>query len=289
MVFLNQYSYLTFLLASPFSLPTQWLGMLFLTYLSGTVASSLSGAPPLGRAALLLVGIALMALGSALLLGGSLGAILSGLLISSFGFSLPTPAPAPGSASTWSTTGRSPRRSIWWVTIWEPVWGLYLHPFWEQGARGLVLGIELVLVITAGLSLWLGHLKDAPPAPASAIPDAISAMKRGRSSGPVSSSLVVVAGRHRHHGAAHQLFFNHLGQGAQMKFDLPRGQHHRHVRIALITQVAGFEGHFGMGRQQGLQRRYHQFDMFQPSLVATTGLGAASSMQGTMPSAWSTG
>ncbi len=36
MVFLNQYSYLTFLLASPpFSLPTQWLGMLFLTYLSG--------------------------------------------------------------------------------------------------------------------------------------------------------------------------------------------------------------------------------------------------------------
>uniref|UniRef100_UPI00248EB8FE MFS transporter n=1 Tax=Aeromonas taiwanensis TaxID=633417 RepID=UPI00248EB8FE len=44
MVFLNQYSYLTFLLAkAPFSLPTQWLGMLFLTYLTGTLASSLSG------------------------------------------------------------------------------------------------------------------------------------------------------------------------------------------------------------------------------------------------------
>lgn len=38
--------------------------------------------------------------------------------------------------------------------------GLYLHPFWEQGGLwGLVLGIELVLMITAGLSLWLGHLK----------------------------------------------------------------------------------------------------------------------------------
>ncbi len=58
-----------------------------------------------------------------------------------------------------------------------------------------------------------------------------------------------------------------------MKFDLPRGQHHRHVRIALIAQVAGFEGHLGMGRQQGVQRRHHQFDMFQPSLVAATRFG----------------
>ena len=59
MVFLNQYSYLTFLLAKdPFSLPTQWLGMLFLTYLSGTVASSLSGrcAHRWGAQRLLLVG-----------------------------------------------------------------------------------------------------------------------------------------------------------------------------------------------------------------------------------------
>ncbi|MGL5286782.1 MAG: MFS transporter, partial [Aeromonas sp.] len=40
MVFLNQYSYLTFLLSqAPFSLPAQWLGLLFLTYLPGTLAS----------------------------------------------------------------------------------------------------------------------------------------------------------------------------------------------------------------------------------------------------------
>lgn len=33
------------------------------------------------------------------------------------------------------------------------------------GLGGLVLGIELVLVITAGLSLWLGHLKGRPARP----------------------------------------------------------------------------------------------------------------------------
>ncbi|MGE6268878.1 MFS transporter, partial [Aeromonas media] len=32
--------------------------------------------------------------------------------------------------------------------------------FWERGGLwGLVLGIELVLCVTAALSLWLGHLK----------------------------------------------------------------------------------------------------------------------------------
>ena len=36
---------------------------------------------------------------------------------------------------------------------------------WPLLAAGLVLGIELLLVITAGLSLWLGHLKGRPARP----------------------------------------------------------------------------------------------------------------------------
>jgi len=164
MVFLNQYSYLTFLLAkAPFSLPTQWLGMLFLTYLSGTVASSLSGrcAHRWGAQRLLLAGISLMALGSALLLHGSLAAILTGLLISSFGFFL-----AHACASAWVGQhvehNRALASSLYLVGYYlgASLGGLYLHPFWERGGLGgLVLGIELVLVITAGLSLWLGYLK----------------------------------------------------------------------------------------------------------------------------------
>ena len=164
MVFLNQYSYLTFLLAkAPFSLPTQWLGMLFLTYLTGTVASSLSGrgAHRWGAQRLLLAGIALMALGSLALLQGSLVAIIGGLLVSSFGFFL-----AHACASAWVGQhvehNRALASSLYLVGYYlgASLGGLYLHPFWEQGGLwGLVLGIELVLMITAGLSLWLGHLK----------------------------------------------------------------------------------------------------------------------------------
>ncbi|MGL4714994.1 MAG: MFS transporter [Aeromonas sp.] len=170
MVFLNQFSYLTFLLAKPpFSVPTQWLGMLFLTYLSGTVASSLSGrfANRWGAQRMLLVGIALMALGSLWLLQGSLLGILCGLLVSSFGFFL-----AHACASAWVghhvEHNRALASSLYLVAYYlgASLGGLYLHPFWEQGELGgLVMGIELVLILTAGLSLWLGRLKQRSQSP----------------------------------------------------------------------------------------------------------------------------
>ncbi|HPQ97307.1 MAG TPA: MFS transporter [Thiolinea sp.] len=44
MAFITQYSYITFVLvAEPYQLSSRFLGLLFLTYLSGTLASSLSG------------------------------------------------------------------------------------------------------------------------------------------------------------------------------------------------------------------------------------------------------
>ena len=68
MIFLNQYSYITFVLAAaPYYLSPHALGLLFLTYLSGTVAAAFSGrithyfSAPVG-----------MALGILLLMGGSL-------------------------------------------------------------------------------------------------------------------------------------------------------------------------------------------------------------------------
>ncbi|MFM4823817.1 MFS transporter [Aeromonas bivalvium] len=164
MVFLNQFSYLTFLLsAEPFSLPPQWLGMLFLTYLSGTLASSISGrcAQHLGAERLLLVGIALMALGALLLLGANLAAILAGLLVSSFGFFL-----AHACASAWVgqhvTHDRALASSLYLVAYYlgASLGGFYLHPFWVEGQlAGMVLGIELVLLVTAALSLWLARQK----------------------------------------------------------------------------------------------------------------------------------
>ena len=98
MVFLNQYSYLTFLLASPLLLayPMARHAVSDLSVGDGGLLPQRPLRHRWGAQRLLLVGIALMALGSALLLGGSLGAILSGLLISSFGFFL-----AHACASAW--------------------------------------------------------------------------------------------------------------------------------------------------------------------------------------------
>ena len=43
-IFVNQYTYATFLLSQePYSLSASWLGMLFLTYLSGTMGAAFSG------------------------------------------------------------------------------------------------------------------------------------------------------------------------------------------------------------------------------------------------------
>lgn len=116
---------------------------------------------------MLLVGIALMAIGSLWLLQGSLLGILSGLLISSFGFFL-----AHACASAWVghhvEHNRALASSLYLVAYYlgASLGGLYLHPFWEQGELGgLVMGIELVLILTAGLSLWLGRLKQRSQSP----------------------------------------------------------------------------------------------------------------------------
>src|SRR5690606_33356097 len=88
------------------------------------VASSLSGrcAHRWGAQRLLLAGISLMALGSALLLHGSLAAILTGLLISSFGFFL-----AHACASAWVGQhvehNRALASSLYLVgIIWAQAW-----------------------------------------------------------------------------------------------------------------------------------------------------------------------
>ena len=170
MVFLNQYSYLTFMLSQPpFSLPTQWLGLLFLTYLSGTLASSLSGRinRQLGTAHTMAGGIIIMISGALLLLLGSLAGILGGLLVASFGFFL-----THASASSWVgqhvREHRAIASSLYLIAYYlgASLGGLYLHPFWEWGGlRGMVIGMVLVLLLTLGSSLFLGRYK--PEAPAS--------------------------------------------------------------------------------------------------------------------------
>ena len=89
------------------------------------------------------------------------------MLISSFGFFL-----AHACASAWVghhvEHNRALASSLYLVAYYlgASLGGLYLHPFWEQGELGgLVMGIELVLILTAGLSLWLGRLKQRSQSP----------------------------------------------------------------------------------------------------------------------------
>lgn len=168
-IFVNQYSYITFVLAdAPYNLPASLLGMLFLTYLGGTVGSSLSGkaGQRWSQPACMAAGILILMAGSVLTLFDSLGMIILGFLINSFGFFF-----AHSSASSWvsqnADRARASASSLYLLFYYSgaSAGGFYLQPFWEwQAWPGVVVGSWLVLLVTLGLSLWLRALKRAADA-----------------------------------------------------------------------------------------------------------------------------
>jgi len=87
--FVALYNYLGFRLTEPpYSLPHTVVGLLFLAYLAGTVASPVAGtlASRFGRLPVLLVSSAVMAAGTTLTLVPAIAAILAGLLVLTAGF-----------------------------------------------------------------------------------------------------------------------------------------------------------------------------------------------------------
>lgn len=159
-IFVNEYSYVTFLLSSePYNLPTSVLGLLFLTYLTGTFASAISGkvAQRLSQPLCMAIGIVMLVCGSLITLGGQLEFILLGLLINAFGFFF-----AHSSASSWvshnAQSAKASASSLYLVFYYlgASTGGLYLHPFWAwAGWSGVVLGAVLVLIITLSCALVL--------------------------------------------------------------------------------------------------------------------------------------
>lgn len=159
-IFINQYSYATFLLSeAPYNLPASLLGMLFLTYLSGTLGSAISGriAQKMPQPAVIASGVVLMMVGSAVTLTGSIVGIILGFLINAFGFFV-----AHSSASSWvSHTARHARAtasSLYLVFYYlgASTGGFYLDPFWQlAGWNGVIVGSFLVLCVTLSLSLLL--------------------------------------------------------------------------------------------------------------------------------------
>ena len=160
MIFLNQYSYITFVLAAaPYHLSPHALGMLFLTYLTGTFAAAMSGwvtqyfSAPVGMA----LGILLLMCGSLLTLLPSLYAIVWGFMVSSFGFFL-THSLASSWVSHHALKARASASSLYLVFYYmgASVGSLLLAPFWSwQGWLGIIVGSLLVYSLTLGCSLWL--------------------------------------------------------------------------------------------------------------------------------------
>jgi len=160
LVFVNQYSYITFVLAAaPYELGPDWIGMLFLTYLTGTLAAGFSGRLVAGRAQPLAMatGILLIALGSLLTLIPHLVAIVAGFFVNAFGFFF-----AHSQAAGWVTrharTARASATSLYLTFYYAgaTLGGFYLAPFWRwTGWSGVVAGSLVVLGVSLWLALWL--------------------------------------------------------------------------------------------------------------------------------------
>ncbi len=161
-IFSNQYSYITYVLSdAPFELAPSWLGMLFLTYLSGSLGSAVSGklSQRFGQPDCMLAGVLIMMLGSLLTLYQALPTIVLGLLVSSFGFFI-----CHSVCSAWvnrnAEHARASASSLYLVCYYlgAASGGFYLDRFWQaQGWNGVVLGSLLILALTAALAFSLRY------------------------------------------------------------------------------------------------------------------------------------
>lgn len=160
LVFINQYSYMTFRLAeAPFELDAHWLGLLFLTYLGGTLGSSLSArvAGRLSATGNMVAGILIMMCGTAVTLFSVLPLIVVGLTISAFGFFL-CHATASGWVGRQATQARGSASALYLVFYYlgASLGPLWMEPFWLwRHWAGVALSSWLVLIFTLGLAIWL--------------------------------------------------------------------------------------------------------------------------------------
>lgn len=164
-IFINQYSYATFLLADePYNLSPFWLGLLFLTYLSGTVGASFSGrfSQWWSQPAVMAAGVIVMMVGSLVTLLDGVTFVVGGFLISAFGFFV-----AHSTASSWvgahGGDARASASSLYLVFYYlgASTGGLYLQPFWSwSGWSGVIMGSLLVLTVTLSCAFWLCLMAD---------------------------------------------------------------------------------------------------------------------------------
>jgi YNFM family putative membrane transporter len=161
-IFVNQYSYITFVLADePYGLSSDWLGLFFLTYLTGTLAASFSGRLVENRSqtSAMGVGILIFMAGTVLTLVPDLVFIIFGFFINAFGFFF-THSLAAGWVTAHAQLARASATSLYLMFYYAgaTLGGFYLEYFWRwAGWKGVVTGSLCVLGITFSISLWLGN------------------------------------------------------------------------------------------------------------------------------------
>jgi len=165
-VFVNQYSYITYVLAdAPYNLSSDWLGMLFLTYLSGTLAASFSGRLSAGRSQprMMALGVGFLILGSLLTLIPHLSAIVLGFFVNALGFFF-AHTQAAGWVTRHAQRARASATSLYLTFYYAgaTLGGFYLDLFWGwAGWGGVVTGSLLILSLTLGTAWWLGNRERA--------------------------------------------------------------------------------------------------------------------------------
>ena len=156
--FVAVYNYLGFRLsAAPFDLPPAALGLVFLAYLAGTVASAAAGraADAWGRPRVLVVSVLVMGVGTALTVPDRLGLVVAGLVVLTSGFFA-----AHAVASGWVPVVAGPagsRASAAYVMAYyagSSVFGLWLGQAWTTtGWTGVATAVEVLVALALGAVL----------------------------------------------------------------------------------------------------------------------------------------
>ncbi len=156
--FVAVYNYLGFRLsAPPFDLPPAALGLVFLAYLAGTVASAAAGraADAWGRPRVLVVSVLVMGVGTALTVPDRLGLVVVGLVVLTSGFFA-----AHAVASGWVPVVAGPagsRASAAYVMAYyagSSVFGLWLGQAWTTaGWTGVASAVGVLVALALGAVL----------------------------------------------------------------------------------------------------------------------------------------
>lgn len=154
-IYLNQYTYISFVLAAPpYELSSGWIGLLFLTYLTGTIGSAIAAriSARLTAPIAMAVGILTLMLGTVVTLIPSLWGIVLGFFISAFGFFL-THSLATAWVNQHALRAKASASALYLVFYYvgASTGSLYFHPFWQAAGW---LGVVLASLVIYGVTLY---------------------------------------------------------------------------------------------------------------------------------------